>query len=474
MSTTGEEILVHATCVSLGGQGLLLRGPSASGKSDLALRLIAEAGARLVADDQCRLARHGGALVATAPAAIAGRIEARGLGVMALPAAGEAVVALVADLVPGRGAARLPEPATAAFLGLAVRRCELDPFEAGATAKLCLALAPERAAIMPASGAPAGDHGPPGGERDAMTSGTGEAEQAARLPVVLVTGMSGAGRSTTLKALEDIGYEAIDNLPLHLLSEIVRAGRLSDPVAVGVDIRSRDFAVEPFLEALTALAGDPALALTLVFVDCEDEVLRRRYTETRRRHPLAQGRPLSDGIAAERRLVAPLRARADITLDTSTLSVPDLRRMVAARLALAESPGMAVFLVSFSYRNGLPREADLVFDARFLRNPNYVEALRPLTGREPAVADYVAADADYPAFIEGATAMLARLIPRYEAEGKSYLTIAVGCSGGRHRSVAVVERIAGRLRAQGRDALVTHRELGAQHDAEDARAADSR
>lgn len=303
------------------------------------------------------------------------------------------------------------------------------------------------------------DGGPAGttGEMEAPATGS---QDESRLKVVLVTGMSGAGRSTTLKALEDVGYEAIDNLPLHLVPAIVHEGGLASPVAVGVDIRTRNFAVQPFLDALERLRSDPHLAVTLLFVDCEEEVLRRRFTETRRRHPLAQGRPLTDGIAAERRLTAPLRERADLTIDTSTLAPQDLRRVMSAQLGLDESVGMAVFITSFSYKHGLPREADLVFDARFLRNPHYNPELKPKTGREIGVADYVFADPDFQPFFDGLREMLIRLIPRYEREGKSYLTIAVGCTGGRHRSVAIAERLTKVLEDQGRKVTLTHRELG--------------
>ena len=286
----------------------------------------------------------------------------------------------------------------------------------------------------------------------------------ARQRVVLVTGMSGAGRSTTLKALEDVGYEAIDNLPLHLVATIVHEGGLDSPVAIGVDIRTRNFAVQPFLDALQRLESDSTLAVTLLFVDGEEEVLRRRFTETRRRHPLAQGRPLTDGIAAERRLVAPLRKRADVTIDTSTLSTHDLRRVVSAQFGVRSAQGMAVFVLSFSYKNGLPREADLVFDVRFLRNPHYEPRLKRLTGRDRAVADYIAGDPDFAPFFGGLTRLLRRLLPRYEREGKSYLTIALGCTGGRHRSVALAEKLAGELGKVSRSVTLNHRELGVGGD----------
>jgi UPF0042 nucleotide-binding protein len=293
----------------------------------------------------------------------------------------------------------------------------------------------------------------------ATETGPGAADRQRRLRLVLVTGLSGAGRSTTLKALEDVGYEAIDNLPVHLIPAIVEEGGLDAPVAVGVDIRTRNFAVQPVLDALERLRADPKLAVTLLFVDCEDEVLRRRFTETRRPHPLAQGRPLTDGLAAERRLTAPLRRRADLSLDTSTLAPQDLRRVIAAQLGLDSSTGMAIFVTSFSFKNGLPREADLVFDVRFLRNPHYDPELRPQTGRDRAVADFVAADPDFGPFFDGLWRMLQRLIPRYEREGKSYLTIALGCTGGRHRSVALAERLAATLADAGRSPILTHRAL---------------
>lgn len=275
--------------------------------------------------------------------------------------------------------------------------------------------------------------------------------------------MSGAGKTATLKALEDIGYEAVDNLPLSLLTSLVQSPGASTgrPLAIGVDIRTRDFGVEPFLHELDALIAHPELDVRLLFLDCDDEILRRRYTETRRRHPLALDRPVSDGIAHERRLVSPLRDRADQVIDTSSLMAADLRRVLQGKFALAALPGLAVFVVSFSYRHGLPREADLVFDVRFLDNPHYVDALRPLTGRDKAVADYITRDAGWQPFYESVTNMLKPLIPRFSQEGKSYLTIGVGCTGGRHRSVFAAEAIAEWLRNQGLRVGLAHRDVQA-------------
>ena len=452
--------LIHASCVALAGKGVLLRGPSGVGKSDLALRLIHEADAQLVADDQCRLTREGPAVWVTAPGTIRDRIEARGVGILNLPAKAAVPLRLIVDL--GQDLPRLPDPAREALLGVSIPRAALDAHESGAVAKLCLALAAscsdlerrftDEGGTMTESGNAAGAPvraGPP-------------------LKVVVVTGMSGAGRATTLKTLEDLGYESIDNLPLHVLPSIVHDGGLEGPIALGVDIRTRNFSAEPFLAALAELRRNPNLAITLLFLDCEDEVLRRRFTETRRRHPLAQERPITDGIAMERRLVAPLLYEADITLDTSSLAVADLREIVTRQLAPNAAPGMVVFVTSFSYKMGIPREADLVFDMRFLRNPHYDPAFRSRTGLEPPVAAYIEADPDYDAIMADLTGMLARLLPRYAKEGKSYLTVAVGCTGGRHRSVAVAEALAAFLRNEARRVVVNHRELGRRDQTEDA------
>jgi UPF0042 nucleotide-binding protein len=276
--------------------------------------------------------------------------------------------------------------------------------------------------------------------------------------IVVVTGISGAGRSTALDILEDIGYEAIDNPPLEFLTSIAGASG-TRPIALGVDIRTRDFAAGPFLEQLDQLHGDPSFAPSLLFVDCEEEVLCRRYTETRRRHPLTQGRPLRDGITAERRLVAPLRDRADLVVDTTGMSPGDFRRFLGAHLAAGQPAGMAIVVTSFAYRHGLPRAADMVLDMRFLDNPHYDSTLRELSGRDPEVAAFVGADPDFRPFFEQITTALRPLLPRYEREGKSYLTIALGCTGGRHRSVFAAERLALWLQDEGCRVTLIHRDL---------------
>lgn len=446
--STSEPHLVHATCIALnsdgeGSRGILLRGASGAGKSDLALRLI-DQGAFLVADDQCALVRQNGHLVASAPAAIAGALEVRGLGLRDVPSLARVPLALIVDLMPADAIERMPDAAAEEILGVALPRLALDPFAASAPAKLRLALR-EAEAVMPRTPAPAP------ASKDALGPDSSGGRR-----VVVVTGLSGAGHSSALKILEDLGYESVDNLPLSLLDALLDEG---GPVAVGVDIRTRNFAAQPLLDRLDRLQADPDQTVTLLFLDCADEVLERRFTETRRPHPLAQDRRVADGIAAERRLVAPLRARADLVVDTSSLNAADLRRLLGGHFTLDRTPAMSIFVTSFSYRHGLPREADLVFDVRFLANPHYQADLRALDGRDPGVDAFVVADPAFAPFFDRLTDMLEPLLPRYEQEGKSYLTIAVGCTGGRHRSVAIAERLAAWLARGGRDVRKNHRDV---------------
>ncbi|MEI6984647.1 MAG: RNase adapter RapZ [Rhodospirillaceae bacterium] len=282
----------------------------------------------------------------------------------------------------------------------------------------------------------------------------------ARRRVLLVTGLSGAGLSVALKALEDLGYEAVDNLRLSLVAALISQDECSRrPLAVVIDSRTRDFSAEAFLRQLDTLISRQDLDVRLLVLECGDETLQRRFTETRRRHPLALDRPVADGIQRERALLTPLADRADVTIDTTNLLIHDLRRMLSGHFRLDGAPLLQVFVTSFSFRRGLPREADLVFDVRFLVNPHYQLALRPLSGLDPAVAAVVAADPDYPDFFARLTGLLGPLLPRYNLEGKSYLTIAVGCTGGRHRSVFVAERLADWLRGCGMRFGLEHRDL---------------
>jgi len=287
-----------------------------------------------------------------------------------------------------------------------------------------------------------------------------------RQRVLLVTGMSGAGKSSALKALEDMGYEAVDNLPISLLASLARPGQdFQRPLAIGIDVRTRDFGVAPFLQVIEDLIERPDVMLQLLFLDCDDEVLRRRFTETRRRHPLALDRPVSDGIRVERNRMAGLRERADAVVDTTDFTAADLGRWLRDHFSAEERPGLAVFVTSFAYGRGLPREADLVFDVRFLKNPHYHPRLNPLDGRDPAVGRFIEADPGFERFFDGLTGLLVPLIGRFEGEGKSYLTIAIGCTGGRHRSVYVAEKLAARLAEEGWRISVGHRDVGREREA---------
>ena len=280
------------------------------------------------------------------------------------------------------------------------------------------------------------------------------------IPVVIVTGMSGAGRSTALKALEDLGYEAVDNLPLSLLSSLLTPGTGGGrPLAIGVDARTRDFGAAPFLEELDGLIRMEAFRVWLLFLDCDSEVLQRRFSETRRRHPVTPDRRVTDGIAHERTLLAPLRDRADEVIDTTDMTIGELKRLLDSNYALERAPGLAVFVTSFAYRHGLPHEADLVFDVRFLQNPHYVDELRPQSGLDRPVGDFIEQDPDLEEYFRHLTQLLEPLLPRFDAEGKSYLTIAVGCTGGKHRSVYTAERLGAWLAEKGERVSVNHRDL---------------
>lgn len=266
--------------------------------------------------------------------------------------------------------------------------------------------------------------------------------------ILLVSGLSGAGKSSILRILEDLDHEVIDNPPLGMLDEIV--ARAERPVAIGVDSRTRGFDAHAVLAAVARLRLDPHLRVELIYATAEENVLLRRYTATRRRHPLAPHGSISEGIEAEIALTAPLRAAADLVIDTTDMPPPELRRFVESRFSPWEGEGgegLTVSLMSFAYPAGLPREADIVLDARFLRNPHYVPELAPKTGLDADVAEYVAADPDYPPFLQQIHAMLRLVLPRFVQEGKKYATVAIGCSGGQHRSVTLVEALALRLAA---------------------------
>ena len=282
--------------------------------------------------------------------------------------------------------------------------------------------------------------------------------------IVLVTGASGAGRITAIRALEDFGYEVIDNLPLSLIPRLLAGPPPDYPVALGIDVRTRGFSADALIEAIDRIAKDPGSSAELVFLDCRADVLVRRYSETRRRHPLAGDEGLAQAIEREIALLAPVRARADVLIDTSDLTVHELKAEIASWLGLEAGEALSISVQSFSYKRGVPRGLDLVFDVRFLNNPHWVPELRQRDGRDAEVAAYVAADPRYAEFRERVTGLIGFLVPAYAAEGKAHLAVGFGCTGGQHRSVALAQTVAKALAEAGWRVSIRHRELeGTSH-----------
>lgn len=276
---------------------------------------------------------------------------------------------------------------------------------------------------------------------------------------VLVTGPSGAGRSTAINVLEDLGFEAIDNLPLRLLPTLLNSPAADRPMALGVDTRNRDFSSAAVLEAIDNLTSHPSLSPEVLYLDCSRDVLLRRYSETRRRHPLAPAESPEAGIDREFDLLGPIRSRASILIETSDLNVHQLRTEVE-RWFGAKGPGrLAVSIHSFSYKRGLPRSVDTVFDCRFLTNPYWEPTLRGLNGLNAGVADHVKADPKFAPFFDKVLEMSELLLPAYSDEGKAHFSIGFGCTGGQHRSVTVAERLAQALAEQSWQVSIRHREL---------------
>ncbi|RIV91116.1 RNase adapter RapZ [Aurantiacibacter xanthus] len=280
--------------------------------------------------------------------------------------------------------------------------------------------------------------------------------------ILLVTGMLGAGKSTVLRELEDLGWEAIDNFPIRLLDRLIGPEDDSYPLAIGCDCRTRGFVPSDIIEQAKALTNDGRIELTTVFLDCAGHELERRFNETRRRHFLAADLPVSSGIAAERELLAPLRRWAEVLIDTTNFSVNDLKLAVRERFAPSASQQLTVTVSSFGFSRGMPPSADLVFDMRFIDNPHWVEQLRPMTGLDAPVGEHIERDPTFPGAFAKIADLVTELLPRYAAQGKTYVNIAFGCTGGRHRSVYSAQKLAGVLHAAGFSPTVIHRNLGAR------------
>ncbi len=284
--------------------------------------------------------------------------------------------------------------------------------------------------------------------------------------ILLVTGLSGAGKSTVLRTLEDIGWEVVDNLPLSMLEALLStplakgASRRRRPLALGIDSRTRDFDANSVVQQIKELAGDHSFPVETLYLDCAGSKLLQRYSETRRRHPLALDRPATDGIAAERDLMEPLRRWAEYIIDTTDTDSNALQQQIRHRFGTDLSPYLHI--MSFGFARGLPRNADTVFDMRFLKNPHWEDDLRPMTGLDAPVGAYIATDESYEPAVARIEDLLLLLLPRYRSEGKSYVSIAFGCTGGRHRSVHVAERVATRLRQAGFSPTVEHRDLASR------------
>lgn len=280
--------------------------------------------------------------------------------------------------------------------------------------------------------------------------------------VLIVTGMSGAGKSTALGVLEDLGWETVDNAPARLLEGLLTTGPAADtPLAIGVDSRTRGFDPAAILGLLDRLLVGHQTTASILFLDASSGAIERRYNETRRPHPLARGRPVEDGIKAERELLGPLRARAEMVVDTTGFAVNQLQQVIRNQFGDAAHAGMTLTIASFGFARGMPPLADLVFDMRFLDNPHWDPVLRPQTGLDEAVGTHIASDPAFTPVFARIRDLVLELLPHYSDQGRAYLTIAFGCTGGRHRSVYAAEQLAADLRAAGYDPTVIHRNLDA-------------
>ena len=298
-----------------------------------------------------------------------------------------------------------------------------------------------------------------------MTESPSPAQAPAPQRLLLVTGLLGAGKTTALKVLEDLGWEVIDNFPVRLLGRLIDSadGPVQDtPLAIGFDSRTRGFDPNKVIALVKKLAGRSDLEITTLFLDCAGSELERRYNETRHRHPLAQDLPAASGISAERELMEPLRRWADLVISTTQFTSNDLQQAIRERFGEGAAQGLTVTVSSFGFARGMPPIADLVFDMRFLDNPHWDPVLRPQTGQDAAVAEHIRQDPAWHEAFARIRDLILLLLPRYQAQGKAYVNIAFGCTGGRHRSVFTAEQLAAALTEAGYSPSLLHRNLSAR------------
>ncbi len=281
--------------------------------------------------------------------------------------------------------------------------------------------------------------------------------------ILVVTGISGAGKSTTLQVLEDLGWEAIDNFPIRLLPDLLSKDECQVmPLAIGIDSRTRGFIPAELVGRIKELGERDDLEVQTLYLDCASGEVERRYNETRRRHPMARGRPIGEGIRAERELLDPVRRWAEMVIDTTSFTSNDLQQAIRDRFADDAPQGLTITVNSFGFARGMPPLADLVFDMRFLDNPHWIEGLRAQTGLDPEVGEHIEQDPAFAPSFARIRDLVLELLPHYEAQGRAYLTIAFGCTGGRHRSVYTAEKLVRALQDAGRTPTVLHRNLTAR------------
>lgn len=270
---------------------------------------------------------------------------------------------------------------------------------------------------------------------------------------VFVTGLSGAGISSSLKILEDLGYEVFDNFPLALIDDLIHGQDSKKPIAIGLDTRTRGFNPQAIIKKTQDFSA------RLIFITCDEAVLQKRFTETRRLHPLADDRPVSAGIKKELAMLHPLKMAADPVIDTTELSIHGLKRVLKGCVTPTGGRKLNLTILSFGFKNGLPREADIVMDVRFLKNPHWEEDIRVLTGQDKPVQDFIAKDKSLNPFLDNFKTMLQPLFERYSLEGKTYLTVAIGCTGGKHRSVFVSETLGAWAKSLDIQTTIDHRDM---------------